>query len=55
MIRLEDLKPNAADPIHSEVFDRLYTDWSTLFEISADTRGAASDGGRYSQPVGKRR
>ena len=35
----------AAYPIHPEIFDRLYTDWSTPGEIPAHPRRAAPDGG----------
>ena len=44
----------AAYPIHPEIFDRLYTDWSTLGEIPAHARRAAADGGGDPQPVGER-
>ncbi|QLQ05383.1 MAG: hypothetical protein HZY76_04285 [Anaerolineae bacterium] len=44
----------AAYPIHPEVFDRLYSDWSTLVKFQR-TRRAAPDGRRDSQPVAEGR
>ena len=45
----------AAYPIHPEIFDRLYTDWSTLVKFQR-TRGVLRlDGGGDPQPVGEGR
>ncbi len=42
----------AAYPIHPEIFDRLYTDWSTLVKFQR-TRGVLAAHGRSaSQPMG---
>ena len=43
----------AAYPIHPEIFDRLYTDWSTL--VPANSRRVAPDGSCDSQLVGEGR
>ena len=45
----------AAYPIHPEIFDRLYTDWSTLVTFPAHPRRAAADGGGHPQPVAEGR
>ena len=44
----------AAYPIHPEVFDRLYNDWSTLVKFQPPRRVAA-DGGGDPQPLGEGR
>ena len=44
----------AAYPIHPEVFDRLYSDWSTL-QVPAHARRFAVDGCCDSQPLGEGR
>lgn len=45
-------KLKAAYPIHPEIFDRLYQDWSSLVKFQR-TRGVfAFDGGGDSQPLG---
>ena len=44
----------AAYPIHPEIFDRLYTDWSTLVKFQR-TRGVLRlMAARDSQPVGEK-
>ena len=45
---LERMK--ACYPIHPEIFDRLYSDWSLYSRISAHTRCASDDGELY-QPL----
>jgi hypothetical protein len=42
----------AAYPIHPEIFDRLYTDWSTLVKFQR-TRGVAPHGRGDPQPLGE--
>ena len=43
----------AAYPIHPEVFDRLYADWSTLVTFQRTRGGPPADGGGHPQPVGQ--
>lgn len=43
-----------AYPIHPEIFDRLYGDWSTLLKFQR-ARRIAADGGGDPQPLGEGR